>query len=90
MTQTPKPIKLTWQDKVKQVDLFHRTQLKDDENWTIAQTSSELNISPGRISEYLLVASFFKTHPRVETFKKLQEAIDYCKDLKRKRFIGDI
>jgi len=82
--------KMTWQEKVKMVDLFHRTQLKTDKDWTIKRTSTELDISSGRISEYLLVARFIDSRPRVSTFKKLQEAIDYCKDLKHKELVGDI
>lgn len=82
--------KMTWQEKIKQVDLFHRTQLKTDKDWTIKQTSKELNISAGRISEYLLVARYIDIKPRVGNYKKLQEAIDYCKDLKHKELVGDI
>ena len=82
--------KMSWQDKVKQTDLFHRTQLKTDKDWTIRQTSTELGISPGRISEYLLVARYMDSRPRVLQYKKLQEAIDYCKDIKHKELVGDI
>jgi hypothetical protein len=77
------PKKSSWQERVKQVEIYHVNQLKDEPNWRLADTARELNRSIGRVSEDLMLASWMRTHPKVATFEKVQDALDYVRSKKR-------
>ena len=75
--------KLSWVERVKHVARFHAAQLAENPKWTIVDTGKELKRSKGRISEDLLLARYMKTHPRVELFRTVQDALEYCRKIKR-------
>lgn len=74
-----------WVKRTKATHAFHLSQLKTNPKWTLRDTAKELNRSLGRVSEDLMLASYMKTHPRVETYKSVQDAIAYCRKLKRQQ-----
>ena len=75
--------KPSWVERVKHVALIHKSNLEDDENWTLQKTAKLLDRSVGRISEDLMLARYMKTHPRVETFSTVQDALEYCRRIKK-------
>jgi hypothetical protein len=82
-------IKLNWQERCKAVSRYHAGRCKDNPSHTITDTASELNRSAGRISEDLALASWMKTHPRVEKFKNPAQALDYIRSKKKEMKVLD-
>ena len=72
-----------WVERVKHVEMIHKSQLRDDESWRVQDTAKMLNRSVGRICEDLMLARYIKTHPRVELFTVVQDALDYCRKIKK-------
>jgi hypothetical protein len=72
-----------WIERVKAVEVYHKNQLRENPKWTLRNTADDLKRSIGRISEDLMLASFMKTHPKVETFENVIDAVNYCKELKK-------
>lgn len=72
-------VKLTWQQKAIEVAKYHSSRCRDDDKHTLEETAKELNISTGHASHNLLLASWMKTHPRVEKFKNPSQALDYIR-----------
>lgn len=77
------PEKITWVQRAKTTHRVHASNLSDDPNWKIEDTAKELNRSVGRVSEDLMLVRYMSTHPRVELFKTAQEALEYCRKIKR-------
>lgn len=75
----------SWVTRVKHVALYHTSQLKDDESWRLEDTARELKRSVGRISEDLMLVRYMKTHPRVELFDNIRDAVEYCKKIKKQQ-----
>jgi len=80
LQQLKKP---TWQERAVSVSKYHAGRCREDPDHTIALTAKELNCSLGHVSENLTLASWMKTHPRVEKFKNPTQALDYIKDKKK-------
>lgn len=74
-----------WVVRVKGVAQYHTSQLKDNSKWTLRDTARELRRSVGRVSEDLMLVSFMRTHPKVETYKRIQDAVAYCRRIKREQ-----
>lgn len=77
--------RLSWVERVKHVSVIHTSHLKENSKWTMDDTAKELNRSVGRISEDLMLARYMRTHPRVETFRVVQDALEYCRKIKREQ-----
>jgi hypothetical protein len=84
------PRKSSWQERVREVEKFHLTNLKLDSAWRQEDTARELNRSVGRISEDLLLASWMRTHPKVETFKHVQDALDWVRKKKHELRVNGV
>ena len=80
---------MTWQERVRAVAKYHSSRCREDDDHTLAKTAAELNRSIGRISEDLTIASWMKTHPRVEKFKSTSQALDWIR-MKKKEMRLDI
>lgn len=81
MKPTPK---LSWQDRVRQVNQFHVEKLKATGNkWRIEDTALAFNMSNGMISEYITLANWLKTHSNQLERKTLKEAIEFVRLRKR-------
>ena len=80
----PKP----WVTRVKHIELIHKNHLRENSKWTIDNTAKELHIAKGGVSESLLLAKYMKTHPKVELFTTVQDALEYCRKLKRLERMG--
>lgn len=74
-----------WVKRVKALALYHTSQLRADETWRLEDTAKEMNRSVGRISEDLMLVRYMKTHPRVELFENIRDAVDYCREIKKKQ-----
>lgn len=82
-------VKPSWQERVITVSRYHSARCKEDPNHTLAKTAEELNRGIGRISEDLTIASWMKTHPRVEKFKNPAQALDWIRQKKREMKVMD-
>ena len=82
-------IKLTWQERVKEVYKYHSSRCRENPKHTTTDTSKELNRSNGRICEDLMLANWIRTHPRVEKFKNPSQALDYIRTKKREMKLND-
>ena len=73
-----------WIDVAVSIRQFHINKLKINEKWRIQDTAKALNRSYGSVNQYLMIASWLKTHEvqirRVDTMK---EAVELIKKLKR-------
>lgn len=77
-------VKLTWQERVKAVNLFHIGNLKLANNWTLENTAKELKRSTSSVGNDILVASFMKAYEsKLTRFKTFHEALEWCRMKKR-------
>lgn len=74
-----------WIERVKAVSVYYAAQCRENPEYTLAMLSADLKRSKGRLSEDLMLVRFMKTHPRVETFRNIRDAVDYCNKIKKDR-----
>jgi hypothetical protein len=79
------PIKMDWQERVIEIERYHKSRLREDIKQTIETTAKELNRSTSRTSEDLMIASWIKTYPKILKFTTIQEALDFIRDKKREQ-----
>jgi hypothetical protein len=72
----------TWVERVKRVEEFHQRHLDEDKNWSIPKTADLLCRSVGGVCEDLMLASYLKTHPVIEKFQYIKDALEYCRKKK--------
>lgn len=83
--------KLNWLDKAIQVHKFHILQCKDEPSWTMKATADALNYSIGSVSQYLLLASWVKTHEKqLRRCSSMRDALEFVRDKEREMRLGDI
>ena len=73
---------LDWRDRVRGTSSFHKNCLRSNNNHTIRMTASLLDRSIGSITEDLLLASWMESHPKVEEFSTMCEALSYIRTKK--------
>lgn len=71
--------KLTWIEKVEKVAQLHKENLLAHPDWIIDDTAKLTGYSHGRICEYLMIASWIKSHPKIADFKTAHAALQYIK-----------
>lgn len=77
-----------WVERVRLVGAFYESQLRENPGYTLEELSKELKRSQGRLSEDLMLCKFMRTHPKVETFRNIRDAVDFCKKIKKERRMG--
>ena len=82
---TPKP---SWQERVRLVEEYHQEHLRNNASWRIEDTAESLNRSLGGICEDLLLASWLRTHPKIERFKRIYEALEFIREKKKEMKLG--
>lgn len=88
--------KMSWQEKVKQVEIIHQSHCRESDKWRVIDTARELNRAVGAVSEDLQLAKALRTKrvdgslefPRLEKFRTVSEAIDYLKARKKEEKQG--
>jgi len=86
----PNPTKQTWIDLAISIRNYHVSKLKSDIAWRVEDTARELHRSIGAVSQYLLIASFLKTHEnQIKRLETMKEAVSFCKDKKRDMLVGE-
>lgn len=73
-------IKLSWQERVRDTEKFHREYCQKSKKHTIKDTARMLHRSYGSINEDLQLASWLKTHPKVAEFKSMVAAMVYVRE----------
>lgn len=74
--------KLTWQERVRETEKFHKALVRQDAKHTIQNTADKLRRSFGSVCEDLMIASYMKTYPKLEEYKTFHEAIEWVKEKK--------
>lgn len=78
------PVKPNWIDTCVSIYNFHVSQKKDEFDWTIEKTAKVLNRSEGAVSQYLMLASWLKTHERqLKKFRCAKDALEFVRNKKR-------
>ena len=72
-----------WIERVRQVELIHKSHLADDDTWTLSMTAKLIGRSIGKTSEDLLLAEWLKKDPKVQRIRVIQDALDYVRKRKR-------
>lgn len=76
--------KLSWQERVMAVDELHKTKLREHNlQWRISDTAKLLNRSYGSVAEDLMLASWMRTHPKIEKYKSIYEALEFIRAKKK-------
>ena len=75
--------KQNWQERVIEINRFHVERCRADDTWTISKTAKLLNRSHGSIAQDLLLASWLRTHPKIEKFKYLSDALEFVRSRKK-------
>ena len=85
------PEKKTWIEVSLSIYKFHITKLKDNSSWRIEDTARELKRSLGAVSQYLAIASWFKTHEnQLRRCDTMKEAVAFIKKHKRELMLKEI
>jgi len=74
--------KQTWQERCREVDEYHKDRIRENPRQTIRDTAAELNRSYGSINADLQLASWLKSHPRIEKLHTAREAVLFIKSKK--------
>lgn len=81
--KTP-PIKQHWITECIDIHNFHVSQVKADSGWTVLATAKCLNRSIGSVSQYLMLASWLKTHEKqLKRFKNAKDALEFVRNKKK-------
>lgn len=81
MTKDPK-----WIEKARDVHNFHVAKVRENAKWRSIDTAKALRMSIGAVSEYLLVASWLKTHrPQIEKFEYVSDVLEWIRERKIKQ-----
>lgn len=70
----------SWQDKVRLAKEFHKGMLRENSLWRIEDTAKELGYSTSTMCEYLLVADWIKTHPKIEKCRTFSDALEMVRE----------
>lgn len=73
---------LKWQDRVRAVANYHSSRCKENPKHRIANTAEELKISLGSVSEAIQITSWMRTHPKIEDFEFVRDALKFIRDKK--------
>lgn len=83
-------VKQTWLERAIQTHNYHCSKLKEDEGWTITDTSRTLKRSLGSICEDLLIAGWLRTHEtKIRRFKYAYQALAFIRN-ERKHMMTEI
>lgn len=78
------PVKQSWIDICVEIHNFHVLQVRHEFGWTIEKTAKALNRSEGAVSQYLMLASWLKTHERqLRKFRCAKDALEFVRAKKR-------
>lgn len=69
--------------RVRQVHALHIERLKSNPSCTIADTAIVLGRSFGSVCEDLMLASWMKSHPRIEKYKTIRDALEFIRSKKK-------
>jgi|GEM_PF-5067810 len=75
-------IKLSWQERVRETEEFHKKHVRTNPHHTIDATANLLHRSHGSIAEDLTLASWLKTHPAIEKQPYMQDALEWIRKRK--------
>jgi len=81
MINSHKPIP-SWQERVRGTEKFHKDLIRKNIKHTMHDTAKILRRSIGSISEDLMLASWLRTHPKLEDCKTILEALCLVRKLK--------
>lgn len=81
-----KRVDLTWQEQVDAMKRFHLLQKDLHDDWTIAQTATELGVAERTVHRYLAVAKEIESgNSRVADAKELSKAVGLTKRIQERR-----
>lgn len=75
--------KVHWTERVRDTEKFHKQCIRENEKHRIEDTAVLLNRSHGSVNEDLLIASWLKTHPKIQECKTMNEALRLIRKRKR-------
>lgn len=82
--------KLDWLELAKEIHHFHVQQIKDEGRWTIEKTARMLNRSVGSVSQYLLIAEYYKVFEKdLKKVNGMKEAVEFIKQKQREHRLGE-
>lgn len=85
-----KLVKLTWQDKAKQYEIFHLGKIISHKfafskgetlrsSWTLRDTANELGVHHTQVLKQLKLAVGMRVYPEIEKFKTAALAAEYIR-----------
>ena len=85
------PVKVDWLQIAVEIYNFHSSQLRDDPKWTVAKTADALNRSFGSVSQYLLIASWSRSHEKqLKRFNSMKDALAFVREKEREMRTGEL
>lgn len=73
---------MTWIERARKTEEFHKDKVKQNSNWSLADTANSLHRAKGAISEDLTLATFLSTHPEIVKYSYIKDAIEFCRKKK--------
>lgn len=85
------PVKSSWLEQSIEIHKFHIQQCKDEAGWTIEKSAKLLNRSTGSVSQFLLIASYLKTHEKqLKRFDTMKDALVFIRAKEKEHKLSDI
>jgi hypothetical protein len=76
-------IPYSWIVRCKETEKTHKELVRQDPAHTIADTAKFLKRGFGSVSEDLILASWIRTHPHIESIPWYKEALKYVRAKKK-------
>lgn len=84
-------VKVEWLERAKATYRFHAEKKRENKKWGIRDTAKSLRRSLGSITEDLLIANWYKSHPtKIENFEFAIDALKWIRKKKDSQFEVDI
>ena len=73
-----------WLETAIAIRIFHITKLKENSKWRINDTAKLLKRSHGSVQQYLMIASWLRTHEnQLNRFDTMNEALEFIRNKKK-------
>lgn len=87
---TTPQVKQTWQERVSEIDKFHKSKLRESNGkWRAGDTAFLLKRSLSSITQDLMLADWIRTYPKIEGFRSMGKALEFVRLRRKEIKMGD-
>ena len=85
------PVKRTWMETAINIQYYHVMKLKENLKWRVEDTAKDLKRSKSAVSQYLLIASWLRSHEnQLRRLRTMEDALEFIRKHKHDLLISEI